>query len=79
MPEMPLFLDLPYLSFVCLRLWNSRVSCDLFHILVLLVMVIALLYNYIYEQIQTQDTSDGSERSDSPADIQAGGDEVSNM
>lgn len=73
-----------YLLFACdcgivVSVATSFISsyCSLW--LSLLYDAVALLYNYIYEQIQTQDTSDGSERSDSPADIQAGGDEVSNM
>lgn len=39
---------------------------------------VALLYNFLYEQItQNQDTSQDAERPESPADPQAGGDEVS--
>ena len=41
---------------------------------------LALLYNYLYEQItETQDTSQDAERPDSYADTQAGGNEVSDM
>ena len=46
--------------------------------LALLYDSLALIYNYLYEQItKTSDTSPDAERPDSPADIQAGGDEVS--
>lgn len=49
--------------------------------LALLYDSLAILYNYIYEQITntTQDTSEASERAESPTDTQAGMDEVSNM
>ena len=41
---------------------------------------LALLYNYIYEEITNhQDTSEDAERPDSPTDIQADSDEVSQM
>lgn len=40
---------------------------------------VALLYNYLYEQISTPDTSFDSERVESPTDTQAGADEVSTM
>ena len=46
--------------------------------LALLYDSLAILYNYLYEQISKEpDTSKASERAESPADTQAGWDEVS--
>ena len=48
--------------------------------LALLYDSLALIYNHLYEQItKPQDTSTDAERPRSPSDIQAGGDEVSQM
>lgn len=48
--------------------------------LTMLYDALALLYNYIYEQItKTQGTSEASERASSPADSEADSDEVPQM
>ena len=48
--------------------------------LALLYDAVAIIYNYLYEQIsQTQSTSSDAERPESPADTQAGSDEVYKM
>lgn len=48
--------------------------------LALVYDALAILYNYIYEQItQNPDASTAAERPESPADLQADSDEVSQM